>query len=113
MKRILYVLTIFIVGLAGSYGQEKPEAATPKIQDAKSQMVLRGTTRDQVYMVKDNLHRKKIQKRKQVAINRQQMLMKKRQMQIQTNKVRMQQRNLRQRRVKQQVVRRQQIRRRK
>ena len=108
MKRILLLLT-FIIGVICGYSQDKPKKEN--LQDAKSQMVLRGTSRDQMYMVKDNFHNKQTIKRRQVTINRQQMMIKKRMHQMHHQKLN-RQRNIQMRKIRQQATRRQQMRRR-
>jgi hypothetical protein len=110
MKHLI-IFIFLIAGFYSSYAQDKPKSPAPALKDAKAQIVLRGTTRDQVSIVKDNLHQKQVLKRKQAAVKRQQMMVKKRMQRIQKQRV-VQQRNIQKRRMKQQAVRQQQSRKR-
>jgi Tfp pilus assembly protein FimT len=105
MKQFILITSLITGSLLG-YSQEKPSDALKN--DAKTQMVLRSNTRDQVYVLKDNSHNKQIQNRKQLVVNRQRMLNKKRMQHLQQQKhMQQQQRIIQQRSMQQKAVRQQ------
>ncbi len=89
------IITIILLLLACNlFAQEKADipnkVVAEQFQEATSQMVLRGTSRDHSFVLKDNQRRNCMLQRKQTAIQRQQMMTKKRMQQAQM------QRNMRQ-----------------
>jgi hypothetical protein len=107
--RYLYIITFLLATLFPVVAQEKQDLP-PQLGEAKSKMVLRGTTRDQMMVTKDNMHRKQVQQRRQVAVNRQRAIMKKKIQQHQRRRI-MQKQQMQKRRLKQQAIRRNQMRR--
>ncbi len=93
MKPIILFIALLLSAVS-AFGQKKADvpnkAATEQFKEAASQMVLRGTSRDHSFVMKDNQRRNQMVQRKQAVIQRQQMMNKKRMQQVQM------QRNMRQ-----------------
>ncbi len=110
MKRYAIFLILLTIGGIG-FCQEPPATSPPALKDARSAMALRGTTRDQVMVLRDNHSQSIVQKRNQQAINKQRMLIQKRTKQFQQQKI-MHNRSLQRQHIRQQAARRQQMQRR-
>ena len=114
MKRSV-VFYIALVASLSLFAQEpaipKPNPQPPKdlnLDAVKAQMMLRSNTRDKMVIVRDNMHRKQIARKRQVIVQRHQKMMLQKRQQVHRKKIQ-QQRVAQQRKLRQQAMRRRQI----
>ncbi len=105
----LIIIILLVAAPCVSFSQQA--AKKPNIEEVKAQMVLRANTRDQVRIVKDNLHQKQMLQRRKAVIMRQQKMMQQRRIQI-NRRQQKKQRLIQQRKLRQKAMRRRQMQRR-
>lgn len=117
MKRLVVFFIALMVGGLILFGQQ-PVAPTSKpkqqpkpqinLDAVKAQMMLRSNTRDKKVIIRDNMHRMQMARKKQAIVQRHQKMMLQKRKQVHRKKIQ-QQRVTQQRKLRQQAMRRRQI----